>query len=236
MDAIIAIAETIKHAYKHAHDADPLSAFGSIVGLNRPVDKETAESLSKTFVEVIVAPSFDDKAFEILSKKASVRLIEMDMSKKASQKVSIKDVHGAFVVQTLDNKVVSKNMFNVITKKQPTAKQLNDLEFAFSVVKFVKSNAIVLVKNGRTIGIGAGQMSRVDAVEIALKKAGAKAKGAVLASDAFFPFKDSVELANKYGVAAIIQPGGSKRDSESIDLCNEKEISMVFTGSRHFKH
>ena len=231
-----AVSDSLATAYEKAYQADSLSAFGSIVGLNRTVDINTAEALSKTFIEVIVAPKFDDEALSILTKKANLRLIEAPMTADSSQAMSLSQVGNNILVQTLDDIQVSTDSVTCVTKTQPSQQELNDLIFSFSLVKFVKSNAILIGKNGQTLGIGAGQMSRVDSVEIALKKAGKKAKGAVLASDAFFPFKDSIQLCADYGISAIIQPGGSKRDQESIDCCNDNHISMVFTGSRHFKH
>ena len=231
-----AIGTSLAEAYQKAHDADSVSAFGSIVGLNRQVDQATAEALSKTFVEAVIAPSFDQPALDILTKKPSIRLIEFPYFKELAQRDCYKYVDGGFLVQSPDNRHVTADEVEVVTTTKPSAKQLNDLIFAFSMVKFVKSNAILVAANGQTMGVGAGQMSRVEAVEIALKKAEGKSEEAVLASDAFFPFKDSVELAAKSGIKAIIQPGGSKRDQESIDACNEHGIAMVFTGIRHFRH
>ena len=231
-----AVGETVWDAYKKAYEADPVSAFGSIVGFNRQIGKKSAEELSKTFIEVIVAPKFDDEALEILSKKANLRLIEVSSMDCLKSNYYFRYIGNKFLVQQPDHYNVKEDDLTIITKKEPSTKEVNDLIFANSLVKHVKSNAILIAKDGQTIGIGAGQMSRVDSVEIALKKAGDNAKGAVMASDAFFPFKDSVELASKYGIAAIIQPGGSKRDQESIDACDEHGISMCFTGVRHFKH
>ena len=233
-----AIDDSLDIAYKRAYEADSISAFGSIVGLNRVVDLKTAKELSQTFIEVIIAPAFDKDAKDLLSKKVNIRLIETNVSdnNRNDNQVVFRDINGAVLIQTSDNKKVSAKMFNCVTKEAPSKKQMNDLEFAFCLVKYIKSNAILIVKDGQTIGIGAGQMSRVDSVNIALEKAGKNAKGAVMASDAFFPFKDSIELCVKYGIKAIVQPGGSKRDQESIDACNANNVSMVFTGSRHFKH
>lgn len=231
-----AVSETVAAAYKNAYDCDPVSAFGSIVGLNRPVDVETAEEISKTFVEAVIAPKFDKEAVEILSQKPSIRLIELANMEELEKGYYYKYVDGGFLVQEPDAKKTTQNDLDIVTKTKPGNKDLHELVFAFQLVKYVKSNAILVVKDGKAVGVGAGQMSRVEAVEIALKKAGELGEGAVLASDAFFPFKDSVELAQKAGVKAIIQPGGSKRDQESIDACDEHGISMVFTGVRHFRH
>ncbi|RAP32147.1 bifunctional phosphoribosylaminoimidazolecarboxamide formyltransferase/inosine monophosphate cyclohydrolase [Candidatus Marinamargulisbacteria bacterium SCGC AG-414-C22] len=231
-----AVGDSIDQAYEKAHAADPLSAYGSIVGLNRVVDLKTAELLAKTFIEVIIAPGFDQDAFECLTKKNALRLIETDSNTKNQEKYMYRFINNGFLLQTPDQLKLTEEQLTYITETKPSKVEKNDLFFAFNLVKFIKSNAILIVKDGKTIGIGAGQMSRVDAVEIALKKAGDNAKGAVLASDAFFPFSDSIELAAQYGIKAIIQPGGSKRDNESIEACNKYDISMVFTGTRHFLH
>jgi len=231
-----ATADSIYEAYAKAYEADPLSAFGSIVGLNRFVDLKTAELLSKTFIEVIVAPGFDQDAFELLTRKSNLRLIQMNQKDKNDNSFVYRYVDNNFLVQTENNLFLKHSDFNIVTSNKPSTADLNDLLFAFNLVRFVKSNAILIANNAQTIGIGAGQMSRVDAVEIALKKSDKKAKGAVMASDAFFPFKDSIELAAKHGIRAIIQPGGSKRDQESIDECEKHNICMVFSGSRHFLH
>lgn len=231
-----AIGRSISEAYKKAYDADPVSAFGSIIGLNRAVDKQTAKEIAKTFVEVVVSPDFEKDAFEILSQKPSIRLIKLDTLKHDDEKLIYKHVDGGFLVQTIDNKKTNANDWKVVSKAVPSDQLMSDLAFAFRMVKHVKSNAILIAKDGVAIGVGAGQMSRIEAVEIAVKKAGDSTKGAVLASDAFFPFKDSVEIAAKHQISAIIQPGGSKRDDESIEACNEHNISMLFTGIRHFKH
>lgn len=231
-----AIGDNLCEAYTKAYNVDPVSAFGSIVGLNRNVDLQTAEEIAKTFVEVVVAPSFDDDAFKLLSQKPSIRLIEINLLENSSKEHYYKYVEGGFLVQTKDHISVTEKNLTVVTKKSPTRKEMNDLLFAFKLVKHVKSNAVLIAKNGTAIGIGAGQMSRVESVDIALQKAGMSAEGAVMASDAFFPFKDSIESASKKGIIAVIQPGGSKRDQESIECCDENGISMVFTGIRHFKH
>ena len=231
-----AIGDSLFEAYQKAYLVDPVSAFGSIVGLNRNVDVNTANELSKTFIEVVVAPSFDDDALAVLSKKPSIRLIQMAKLKDANDDYLYKQVEGGFLVQTKDSVVLSEKDLSIPTTKKPSAKEINDLLFAFTLVKHVKSNAVLIAKNGTAVGIGAGQMSRVESVEIALKKAGLETKGAVMASDAFFPFRDSIDVASTHGIVSIIQPGGSRRDQESVDSCNEHGISMAFTGIRHFKH
>ncbi len=229
-----AVADGIAQAYQRAYDADPVSAFGSIVGLNRPVDLECAQKIAATFVEAVVAPEFEKDALALLSQKPSIRLIRM--SEFAANQMAYKYVAGGFLLQTPDDYSVSKKELKTVTRRKPTSKEINDLLFAFRLVKYIKSNAILVAADGQSLGVGAGQMSRVEAVEIALNKAGKNAKGAVLASDAFFPFKDSVELAAKAGIKAIIQPGGSKRDQESIECCDANGIAMVFTSVRHFRH
>ncbi|MBG90662.1 MAG: bifunctional phosphoribosylaminoimidazolecarboxamide formyltransferase/IMP cyclohydrolase PurH, partial [Actinobacteria bacterium] len=230
-----ALGETLASAYQRAHDADPVSAFGSIVGLNQSVDLETATLISNTFVEVVVAPQFDDDAVQLLSQKPSIRLIQLNHLKKMGNSMFFRYVDGGFLLQTPDIQSSNEDS-NVVTQSPPSQGQMSDLQFAFKVIKYVKSNAIVVVKDLQVVGVGAGQMSRVEAVEIALKKAGEKSSGAVLASDAFFPFDDSVKLAGAAGIQSIIQPGGSKRDQDSIDCCNDLGVSMVFTGVRHFRH
>ncbi len=230
-----AIGESIYDAYTAAYESDPVSAFGSIIGLNRIVDAKTAEQIAKTFVELVIAPGFEVDAMDILQKKSAIRLITQDPDERDPSTLSYRHVPGGFLVQQIDDCVLG-NDTNVVTQVGITPNQLTDLEFAFSVVKHVKSNAIVVAKNGVVLGVGAGQMSRIDSVKIALEKAGADAVGAVLASDAFFPFRDSIDLAAKAGIVAVVQPGGSKRDSESVDACNAHGVAMMLTGVRHFKH
>jgi phosphoribosylaminoimidazolecarboxamide formyltransferase / IMP cyclohydrolase len=232
----VAISESLKTAYTKAHQADTTSAFGSIIGCNQVVDGDTATEMASLFIEAIIAPSFSDEAFAILSKKPSIRLVELPNFKDLESVYILKHVQGGVLLQSPDNIVVDDATLSVVTDRKPDTHESRDLRLAFAVCKHVKSNAIVLVKNGQTVGIGAGQMSRVEAVEIALKKAGENAQGSVCGSDAFFPFKDSVEYLSEHGVTAVIQPGGSKRDQESIDSCNQQNVSMLMTGIRHFKH
>jgi phosphoribosylaminoimidazolecarboxamide formyltransferase/IMP cyclohydrolase len=231
-----AVGDTALEAYQKAYAADPVSAFGSIVGINRSVDLKLAEEISKIFVEVIIAPDFDDDAFKLLSQKQAIRLIKAADFFQENQQLNYRQVSGGFLVQSANNAKFTAEALKLVTKKAPTKREINDLLFAFTVVKHIKSNAIVVVKDGVTLGVGAGQMSRIDSVKIALEKAGDKAKGAVVASDAFFPFGDSVEEMAKYGITAIVQPGGSKRDQDSVDAANKLGISMVFTDIRCFKH
>lgn len=225
----VAIGDSVFEVYKKAHDADPISIFGGIVAINREVDEETALEMSKIFLEVVAAPSFTNEALEVLKKKKNLRVIKCN--EKPNSKKFMVTVDGGILVQEEDLKL--KNEMNVVTEKQPTESELRDMEFGMKVVKYVKSNAIVAIKDGVAIGIGGGQVNRIWATTEALERG----KGAtVLASDAFFPFRDCVDEAAKYGIKGIIQPGGSIRDEESIVACNEHGISMVFTGVRHFKH
>ena len=225
----VATGSSVLDTYKKAYECDPMSIFGGIVAFNKKVDKETALELAKIFLEVVIAPDFDDDALLILEKKKNIRIIKC--LSKAVGTNNIVNVDGGILVQSADNKLIED--IKVVTKKSPTDNEMKDLIFAMIVVKYVKSNAIVVVKDGVTKGIGAGQVNRIWAAEQALERAG---DAAILASDAFFPFGDVVELAAKYNIKAIIQPGGSIKDIQSIDACDKNGISMVFTGIRHFKH
>lgn len=229
-----ATGEDLHEAYVRAYEADSTSAFGGIVSLNRPVDKATAEEMSKIFLEVIMATEFTPEALEILEAKKNIRLIQLE--RPASGRIVLKKVSGGLLVQTEDDIVEDTASYEVVTKVQPTPEQWEALRFAWKMVKHVKSNAILVSSANQTLGVGAGQMNRVGSAKIALEQAGEKAKGAVLSSDAFFPFGDTVETAAKHGIAAIIQPGGSIRDEESIKAADEAGIAMVFTHIRHFKH
>jgi phosphoribosylaminoimidazolecarboxamide formyltransferase/IMP cyclohydrolase len=195
-----------------------------------------ALAIGDLFVEVIIAPSYSDKALEIFNKKKNLRIMQLPMMGVKHSILDYKRVSGGFLIQDADIAQLGINEIKTVTKKEPSIGQMDDLFFAWGIAKFVKSNAIIFVKDGATVGVGAGQMSRIDSTEIAAKKAGAKTKGAVMASDAFFPFRDNVDLAAKLGISAIIQPGGSMRDQESIDAANQHGIAMVFTGRRHFRH
>ncbi len=236
----VATGKTLLEAYQKASECDPVSAFGGIVGFNRKVDGLTAKEVSKIFVEAIIAPDFEEQAIEVLKVKKDIRILRLpDERKSSSQQLDYKRVAGGLLIQTKDWKTFGDGL-EVVTERKPTEKELKALKFAWKVCKCVKSNAIVLASEGRTLGIGAGQMSRVDAVKIATRKMEeqfGKYEGLiVLASDAFFPFRDSVDLANASGVTAIIQPGGSLKDKESIAACNEHKIAMAFTRMRHFRH
>ena len=237
-----AVADSIEEAVRKGMEGDPLSAFGSIIGVNRELDEAAANYLAQPglFVEAIIAPSFSPKAFEILTTipkwHVNVRLLECGGVKFEPSKPCwvARPLTGGALLQDADVDVDPEEDWRVVTDKAPTEEQMKDLRFAWAMVRHVKSNAIVLAKNEMLVGVGAGQMSRVDSVEISVKKAGDRANGAVLASDAFFPFADGVQAAK--GVAAVIQPGGSKRDQEVIDACNELGLPMIFTGRRHFRH
>ncbi|MDD4363645.1 MAG: bifunctional phosphoribosylaminoimidazolecarboxamide formyltransferase/IMP cyclohydrolase, partial [Atribacterota bacterium] len=234
----LATAETIEEAYQKAYEGDPLSAYGSIVGINRRVEDKIARLIDETpFIEAIVAPSYSKKALEIICKKKNRRLIEAgDLRSQDRYLKDIKKIAGGFLVQDRDLKNITPADIKIVTKREPDIEDIKELLLAWKMVKHVKSNAIVLAKNKQLIGAGAGQMSRVDSVQIAVKKADIRAKDSYLASDAFFPFADGVEEAAKAGIKAIIQPGGSKRDQEVIETANLFNLIMVFTGYRSFKH
>ncbi|KOR35076.1 phosphoribosylaminoimidazolecarboxamide formyltransferase [Planktothricoides sp. SR001] len=231
----VAFGNTLVEAYEKALAADPISAFGGIVAVNRPLDAATATEMKKLFLECIVAPSCEPEAEELLQKKSKLRVLTLPDLISGPKQV-IKAIAGGFLVQNTDDAVENPSEWKVVTKKQPTEDQLQELLFAWKVVKHVKSNAIVVTRDRTTLGVGAGQMNRVGAAKIALEQAGEKAKGAVLSSDAFFPFDDSVRTAVAAGIEAIVQPGGSLRDQDSIDAADELGIVMVFTGMRHFLH
>ena len=235
-----AIGVSLSEAYIDALDCDRVSAFGSIVGLNRIVDEKAALTIMKEadFVECIIAPSFSKEALEIFKKKKNLRIIEVgDLNKKSLKfDPDLKKVVGGILVQDRDTKSISQSDLKIVTKKKPTEKEIKSLIFGWKICKHVKSNAIVLCKDTKTVGVGAGQMSRVDSVIIASRKAGEKSKGTTLASDAFFPKPDGIEMAHKAGVTAIIQPGGSIKDADVIKAADDFGIAMIFTGFRHFKH
>lgn len=229
----VATGNSVLEAYSRAYEADPVSIFGGIVAVNGKVDKETAEKMHSIFLEIILATDYDEEALEILTKKKNLRIYKLS-EKNNNHEQQIKSVRGGILVQDFNDKLADE--YESVTEKKVDETQQRDIEFGLKVVKHVKSNAIVVVKDGQTLGIGAGQMNRVGSCKIALEQAGEKAKGAVLASDAFFPMRDSADIAANYGIAAIVQPGGSIRDQESIDACNEKGVAMVFSKIRHFKH
>jgi phosphoribosylaminoimidazolecarboxamide formyltransferase/IMP cyclohydrolase len=231
----VALGKTPVEAYTRALTADPVSAFGGIVAVNYPLDSETATALTQTFLECVVAPGCEPEAASILAAKSKVRvLILPDLTRGAARTVKI--IAGGFLVQAADNLLVHPQEWSVITQRQPTETEHLELLFAWKVCKHIKSNAIAVTRDRVTIGIGAGQMNRVGSVKLALEQAGEQSRGAILASDGFFPFDDSIRLAAAAGIAAIVQPGGSLRDQDAIDAANELGVAMVFTGMRHFSH
>lgn len=231
----VAIAKTGYDSYMKAYEADPQSIFGGIVAVNYKIDKATALEMKKIFLEIVAAPDFDDDALEVLRTKKNLRVLKLKNLDADDAKYDIKYLEGKVLVQDINKKMIDE--VKVVTNAKPTEAQLTDMEFGMKVVKFVKSNAICIVKNGVTLAIGGGQTSRIWALENAIHNNPDKDfNGAVLASDAFFPFNDCVQVAVDAGIKAIVQPGGSVRDQDSIDLCNEHDIPMVFTGYRHFRH
>jgi phosphoribosylaminoimidazolecarboxamide formyltransferase/IMP cyclohydrolase len=233
-----AIADNLAFAYDKAFKTDPVSAFGGILAFNRALDARTAGEISKQFAEVIIAPRVEPEAQKILSTKANLRVLEVPLVHGA-QVHDYKRVGGGVLMQTSDSKVLNKKDFKVVTQTQPSDEQWADLLFAWCVAKYIKSNAIVFCRGGMTLGVGAGQMSRIDSVRIATLKAesaGLSLKDSVVASDAFFPFRDGLDALAAAGAAAVIQPGGSVRDDEVIAAANERGVAMVFTGVRHFRH
>lgn len=230
-------AGSVYEAYMKAYEADPVSIFGGIVAANRAIDLKTAQEMVKTFLEIVIAPEFTNEALEALKTKKNLRILRLESLSRPVSKhaLDIKKPLGGLLVQQYDTALIDGEL-KTVTKCAPTQQQLQDMLFAWKVVKHLKSNGIAIAKDGGTIGLGPGQVSRIWAAEAALERAGEQAKGAVLASDAFFPFEDCVRLAAKYGISAIIQPGGSMRDEYSIKACDELGIAMVFTGMRHFKH
>lgn len=237
-----AVGKDIAEAYGKAFDADPLSAYGGIVGLNRPCTRAAAERMKDIFLECLIAPAFEDGALELLQAKKNIRLMDTGEFKRLAlgaqtvQAMDFKRVVDGLLIQERDRGAVAEGELKVVTRRKPSDEELRDLLFAWKVCKHVKSNAILLAKGGVTLGVGPGQTNRVGAVEIALRTSGGKAKGAALASDAYFPFRDGLDAAARAGVTAVIQPGGSIRDEDVIKAADEQGIAMVFTGMRHFKH
>ncbi|MEM2865589.1 MAG: bifunctional phosphoribosylaminoimidazolecarboxamide formyltransferase/IMP cyclohydrolase [Candidatus Hadarchaeales archaeon] len=225
----------VRRAYVKARECDPISAFGGVVGINRRVDRGTAEEITSTFIEAVVAPSYEPEALEVMKKKTNMRVLELP-SFESRARLRFRQISGGLLVEDENSLLLRPQELRVVTERKPTPEEMEQLLFAWKVVKHVKSNAIVVARDKQAVGVGAGQTSRVDSTEIALKKAGPRARGAVLASDAFFPFPDSVQKAAEAGITAIIQPGGSIRDQESVNEANRHGMAMVFTGVRHFKH
>jgi phosphoribosylaminoimidazolecarboxamide formyltransferase/IMP cyclohydrolase len=223
-------------AYVKARACDPLSAFGSVLGFNTPVEKETAQEVALTFVEAVMAPGYSSEALNLLASKKNLRLLQFDAAQSHLNPFDYKRVEGGILVQEVDHLQPNEDQWRVVTKKSPTPEDWQELKFAWRVVKHVKSNAIVYAKDWQTIGIGAGQMSRVDSAKVGISKALLPLPGCVMASDAFFPFRDGIDVAAEAGVCAVIQPGGSLRDGEVVQAADEHGLPMVFTGMRHFKH
>jgi phosphoribosylaminoimidazolecarboxamide formyltransferase / IMP cyclohydrolase len=231
-------APALLEAWTKAYEADPMSIYGGIVVTNATVDAATAAEMSKIFLEIIVAPSFSPEAFEILAKKKNIRLLKLPGIGAPVPRGTwdMKKVLGGLLVQQLDLELLNEADLKVVTSRTPTQKEMEDLVFAWKIVKHTKSNGIAVAKGGQSLGIGPGQVNRIWATQQALERSGSKVKGAALASDAFFPFDDCVKEAAKYGVSAIIQPGGAGHDEDSVKAADEAGIAMVFTGMRHFKH
>jgi len=230
----VALASTQAEAYERAYACDPVSAFGSVLGCNQPLTRATAEALQGHFVEAIAAPGFEPGAREVLAKKKNLRLVEIEPA--AEDRWRLRSLSGGVLLQEKDVEELDPRDFRTVTRRPPSAAELSGLLFAWRVAKHVKSNAIVYARDQQTVGIGAGQMSRVDAVRFGAQKAVLPLAGTVLASDAFFPFPDGVEEAARVGVTAVIQPGGSLRDAEVIEAANRLHLAMVSTGVRHFRH
>ncbi|MDE6547586.1 MAG: bifunctional phosphoribosylaminoimidazolecarboxamide formyltransferase/IMP cyclohydrolase, partial [Muribaculaceae bacterium] len=233
-----AVGATIEEAWQKAYEADKVSIYGGIVAMNRPLTLEVAKAVKPIFLEIVMAPSFDEDALELLKTKKNLRVLEVKMDGSREAQRQYVGINGGLLVQDADTNTKDVTADMTVTEKKPTEQELKDMNFAWRIVKHVKSNAIVIVKGGMTLGVGAGQMNRVGSADIALEQALASGNtdGLVLGSDGFLPFGDTVELVADKGVTAIVQPGGSIRDQESIDKANEKGLTMLFTGMRHFKH
>jgi phosphoribosylaminoimidazolecarboxamide formyltransferase/IMP cyclohydrolase len=234
--AIAPEGEGLLSAYRRARETDPVSAFGGIVAVNRPVEADLAKEMAETFLECVIAPDYSPEALTLLAAKKGLRLLKGEIGSGSTKDLDLRSIAGGLLVQSRDAETTPPSTGKPVSRRTPTPKEVRDLDFGWRVAKHVKSNAIVFVADGRTIGIGAGQMSRVDSVRIAVSKARASLVGSVLASDAFFPFRDGVDEAAKAGVTAIVEPGGSVRDQEVIAAADERDIAMVFTGERHFRH
>ena len=232
----VSTGNNLLDVYNRAFNADSLSAFGGIVSLNRTCTAEVANAIASVFVEIVLAPGFDNEALQIFKNKKNLRVLEIGQIIKREPNLELRNIDGGILLQNVDVKILTKKDLNVVTKIQPSNQNFRDALFTWKVLKHVKSNGILISKNNTTVGLGAGQVSRVDAVYMALKKGGNNLRGAVLASDAFFPFRDSIDALKDSGISTVIQPGGSIRDDEVVQACNEGGISMLFTGTRCFKH
>ena len=232
----VAIGDELLDVYTRAFNADSLSAFGGIIAFNRRCTKDVAESISKVFVEIVLAPNFTPEALDIFKKKKNLRVLEIGEFGKRLPKLEVRNVDGGLLVQDTDLNTLTREHLNTVTKAQPSNQDIETALFTWKVLRHAKSNGILIAKDNTTIGLGAGQVSRVDAVHMALRKGGENVKGSVLASDAFFPFRDSIDAIKNSGIKVVMQPGGSIRDQEIIDACDEYGIAMIFTGTRCFKH
>ena len=232
----VALGANMLNVYKRAFNADSLSAFGGIIAINQPCDDILAKEISKVFVEIVLAPAFTKKSLEIFSKKKNLRVLEVGNIQSREQLLEVRNVVGGVIVQETDTSTLSEDNLQIVTEIKPSDKEMKTMLFGWKVLKHVKSNGILIVKDNTTVGVGAGQVSRVDSVDIAMKKSGKSIKDSILCSDAFFPFRDSIDKIAGSGIKAILQPGGSVRDDEVISACNEHRIAMVFTGQRCFKH
>ena len=232
----VALGTNMLDVYKRAFSADSISAFGGIIAINQPCDDILAEEISKVFVEIVLAPAFTKKSLDIFSKKKNLRVLEVGNIEKRDQLLEVRNIVGGVIVQETDTSVLSRSELKTVTELEPSEEEINTMLFGWKVLKHIKSNGILVVKENTTVGVGAGQVSRVDSVDIAMKKSGTEIKNSILCSDAFFPFRDSIDKIAGSGIKAILQPGGSVRDDEVISACNEHGIAMVFTGQRCFKH
>ena len=228
--------ENMLEVYKQAFNADSLSAFGGVIAMNKQCDELVAEEISKVFVEIVLAPSFTKEALEIFSTKKNLRVLEVGNIKPREKLLEVRNVVGGIIVQETDTSVIQKQALKTVTIAKPSDSEVETMLFGWKVLKHIKSNGILIVKDNTTVGVGAGQVSRVDSVDIAMKKSGENIQGSILCSDAFFPFRDSIDKISNSGIKAVLQPGGSVRDDEVIEACNEHGIAMVFTGQRCFKH
>ena len=232
----VAVGNNLLEVYNRAFNADSLSAFGGIVALNRTCTAEVAIAITSVFVEIVLAPDFEKEALRVFTKRKNLRVLEIGEIIKREPKLELRNIDGGLLIQNVDIKILKKEDLQIVTKIQPSSQNIEDALFTWKVLRHAKSNGVLISKNKTTIGLGAGQVSRVDAVHMALRKGAEKVKGGVLASDAFFPFRDSIDAIKDSGISAVMQPGGSIRDQEVIDACNEYGISMIFTGTRCFKH
>ena len=232
----VAVGNDLLDVYNRAFNADSLSAFGGIIALNRTCTAPIAEAITAVFVEIVLAPSFDGEALGIFKKKKNLRVLELGNFEKRNAKLEVRNVDGGLLIQDVDTKILSQDDLDVVTEKKPSNDEIETALFTWKVLRHAKSNGILIAKDKTTVGLGAGQVSRVDAVHMALRKGGKNVTGAVLASDAFFPFRDSIDAIKHSGIKTVMQPGGSVRDQEVIDACNEHKIAMIFTGTRCFKH